>query len=106
MESTLCNHSPVTVEPKLIFEEIFGTKARCKILKYLIQQPGMETNISAIVRETGLNHITTMKDLEYFLAIGFVQKKEFGRIKVFQFRDENIKAAAIMNLLKFWEEPL
>ena len=105
MESTLCDRSPV-VTPKLVFEEILGTKARCKILKFLIQVPGMEAHISAIGVKTGLNHITVVKDLDFLVAIGFIQKKEFGRIKIYRFRDENVKAAAVKELIKFWETSL
>jgi Fic family protein len=89
--------------PKLRLEDVLGTKAKYKILTYLIRVPGMEANISSIVNATKLNHITASADLEYLEKIGFVQRKEFGRIKIYRFRDENQRAAALIHLIAFWE---
>jgi predicted transcriptional regulator len=85
----------------LIFEEVLSSKSRCKIIKQLAQEN--EMNISRIVFNTGLNHVTVRKDLAFFSHIGFIQEKQFGRIKIYRFRDENAKANALKHLIQFWE---
>lgn len=91
----------VEFEPRLNFEEIFSSKSKCKILKLLVIEN--EVNISKIVTQTNLNHMTVKKDLDFFKQIGFVQEKIFGRIKIYRFRDENLKAKALKHLIEFWE---
>jgi hypothetical protein len=88
-------------EIKFYFEDVLANKSRCKIIKILAIKN--ELNISKIVSETNLNHITVKKDLDYFISIGFVQEKIFGRIRIYRFRDENGKANALKHLIQFWE---
>jgi predicted transcriptional regulator len=88
-------------ETKLIFEDIFSSKSKCKILKLLAKEN--ELNISKIATQTNINHIIVKRNLEFFSQIGFVQEKIFGRIKIYRFRDENLKARAFKHLIEFWE---
>jgi DeoR/GlpR family transcriptional regulator of sugar metabolism len=81
-----------------LFVSIFSTKSRTKILEYLAEVN--EMNISQIVNTTHLNHITVKKDLEYFIEIGLVQEKRFGRIAIYRFRDEDIRCQAIISIIK------
>ena len=33
----------------------------------------------------------------------FIQEKRYGRIKIYRFKDENMKARSLKNLISFWE---
>jgi predicted transcriptional regulator len=83
------------------FEDIFSSKGRTKIIKLLALRN--ELNISKIVDLTGLNHLSVKTHLFFFKEINFVQEKKFGRIRIYRFKTENLKAKALKNLIQFWE---
>ena len=89
-------------EQNLQFEEILSSKGRVKILKVMAEK--IEMNISKIMKETSLNHSSVTGHLKYLVEIGFIQAKKFGRIKIYRFREENLKAKALQNLIRFWQE--
>ena len=82
-------------------EDIFSSRGRTKIIKLLALRG--ELNISKIVELTRLNHFSVKSHLFFFRDIDFVQEKKFGRIKIYRFKNENLKAKALENLIKFWE---
>ncbi len=82
-------------------EDIFSSRGKTKIIKLLALRG--ELNISKIVELTGLNHFSVKTHLFFFREIDFVQEKKFGRIKIYRFKTENLKAKALENLIKFWE---
>ncbi|NHK32004.1 MAG: winged helix-turn-helix transcriptional regulator [Asgard group archaeon] len=82
-------------------EEVLSSKGRILILKTLAEME--ELNISAIARVTNLNHSTTTQHLEFLTKAGLVQEKKFGRIKIFRYRSENIKARSLKKLFEIWE---
>ena len=82
-------------------EDIFSSKGRTKIIKLLALRN--ELNISKIVDLTGLNHLSVKTHLFFFKEINFVQEKKFGRIRIYRFKTENLKAKALKNLIQFWE---
>ncbi|MHA1713953.1 MAG: winged helix-turn-helix domain-containing protein [Candidatus Ranarchaeia archaeon] len=83
-------------------EDIFSSRGRVKIIRVLAKEN--ELNISEIARQANLNHSTACQHLEFLKKAGIVQKKVFGRIKIFRFRLENIRAKAIKHLFDLWEE--
>ena len=83
------------------FEEILSSKGRVKILKLLALNN--EMNISSIVSKAGLNHKSVKNHLIFLKGIDFVQEKQFGRIKIYRYKLENLKARALKNLIVFWE---
>ena len=83
------------------FEDIFSSRGRTKIIKLLAIKD--ELNISKIVEITGLNHLSVKTHLFFFKEIEFVQEKKFGRIRIYRFKSENLKAKALRNLITFWE---
>ncbi|MHA1776238.1 MAG: hypothetical protein ACTSWC_05660 [Promethearchaeota archaeon] len=83
-------------------EDIFASKGRTKIIKILVFSH--ETNISYIVKMSGLNHNSVKKHLELLIKAKIVEEKCFGRIKIYRFCDENIRARAIKNLIEFWDD--
>ncbi|TFG16149.1 MAG: ArsR family transcriptional regulator [Promethearchaeota archaeon] len=84
------------------FEENFGSKARIKILKILALN--IEQSISQIIKDTNLNHTCVRKHLNYLKALNLVQEKTFGRIKIFRYKTENIKAKSLKNFIEIWEK--
>ncbi|MBS7249926.1 MAG: winged helix-turn-helix transcriptional regulator [Candidatus Freyarchaeota archaeon] len=82
-------------------EQIFSSKGRIKIVKVLAREE--ELNISEIAKRANLNYSTTNQHLDFLEKAGLVQEKIFGRIRIFRFRIENIKAQAIKNLFDIWE---
>ena len=89
-------------QTKIDIEDIFASKGRTKIIKILVIHN--ETNISNIVKLTGLNHSSVKNHLNFLSKAKIIEEKCFGRIKIYRFKDENIKANAIKNLIEFWEE--
>jgi len=84
------------------FEENFGSKARIKILKILALN--IEQSISQIIKDTNLNHTCVRKHLDYLKALNLVQEKTFGRIKIFRYKTENIKAKSLKYFIEIWEK--
>ena len=82
-------------------EDIFSSRGRTKIIKLLALRD--ELNISKIVELSRLNHLSVKTHLIFFKEIGFVQEKKFGRIRIYRFKTENLKAKALKNLIEFWE---
>lgn len=87
-------------EPKLTLTNIFSSRARAKILEVLAVES--EINISEIIHMTALNHACVEKHLEFFKEVDFVEEKRFGRIRIYRFKDENINAHGLKNLIKLW----
>ena len=83
------------------FEEVFGSKVRIKILKILAQKE--ELTISLIIQETRLNYASVVNHLDYLKEIGLVQEKRFGRIRIFRYRIENVKARSLAKFINIWE---
>ena len=83
------------------FEKNFGSKARIKILKLLAIN--LEQSISQIIKNTNLNHSCVSKHLNYLKSLNLVQEKNFGRIKIFRYKIENIKAKSLKNFIEIWE---
>ena len=72
-------------------EDLLGSKARIKILKVLALND--ELNISLIISKTKLNHSNVIKHLNFLKSFNLIQEKKFGRIKIYRYKSENIKAS-------------
>lgn len=83
-------------------ENLLGSKARVKILKILALNN--ELNISTIIKKTRLNHKNVNRHLNYLKKVDLVQQKNFGRIRIYRFREENLKARSFKNFIKIWED--
>ena len=86
----------------IAIEEVFSSRGRVKIIRVLAKIN--ELNISEIARQANLNHSTACQHLEFLEKAGLIQKKVFGRIKIYRFRLENIRAKAIKYLFDLWDE--
>ncbi len=82
-------------------ERVLGSKLRVKILKILVQVG--ELNVSEIARRLGVNYKTTNKHLEILEGEGIIQRKVFGRIRLYRFNERSPKARAIQDFMEAWE---
>lgn len=89
------------VKRKYLIEDLLGSRARVKILKSLATNE--ELTISLIIKKTKLNYVSVSKHLEYLKIYNLVQEKKFGRIKIFRFKLENIKARSLKRFIEIWE---
>ncbi|NVM53274.1 MAG: helix-turn-helix transcriptional regulator [Candidatus Helarchaeota archaeon] len=85
----------------LAVEDVLQSKGRIKILKVLARE--LEVNISEIVRRVHLNHSSVRYHLHHLVQADLVQEKVFGRIRIYRFRIETIRARALLNLFDVWE---
>ncbi|MFW9972066.1 MAG: winged helix-turn-helix domain-containing protein [Candidatus Odinarchaeota archaeon] len=84
-----------------LIEDLLGSRARIKILKILARYD--ELTISLIIKKTRLNYSCVLKHLKFLKIQNLIQEKKFGRIKIFRFKSENIKARSLRNFIEIWE---
>ncbi len=84
-------------------EEILSSKGRTKIIKILALDG--ETNITNIVEKTKLNHTSVISHLDILVDLGLVQEKKYGRIRIFRYKSEFLRANALKKFIEFWENP-
>ena len=82
-------------------ETVFSSKGRVKILKILVEIG--ELNISEIARRAKLNYTTTNQHLQVLETSGIIRHKNFGRIRIFRFNNENPRAKTIKELIEEWD---
>ncbi len=93
MVSTSPSHIPI--------EDMLSSRGRIKILKELALAE--ELNISEICRRVGLNHSTTKSHLTVLVQSGLVEEKVFGRIKIYRYKMEDLRARSFRALLDLWD---
>lgn len=91
----------INSEKKFLIEDLLGSKARVKILKALALNE--ELTISLIINETKLNHSIVIKHLNHLKNLNLIQEKKFGRIRIFRYKIENIKARSLRKFIDIWE---
>lgn len=87
--------------PKIAIEDIFSSRGRIKILKELAASN--ELNISELCRRVDLNHSSTKSHLEVLLKSGLIEEKKFGRIKIYRYKIEDLRARSLRSLFNLWE---
>jgi DNA-binding transcriptional ArsR family regulator len=83
-------------------ELLFSSRGRIKIIR-LLAECG-ELNISEIARRTQLNHSTTRRHLQFLEHAKLVQEKTFGRIRIYRYKIENLRALALRRFIELWEK--
>jgi DNA-binding transcriptional ArsR family regulator len=86
---------------KVAIEDIFSSRGRIKILKELADSN--ELNISELCRRVDLNHSSTKSHLEVLLNSGLIEEKKFGRIKIYRYKIEDLRARSLKSLFNLWE---
>lgn len=92
------------IEEDYNIENLLGSRARIKILKLLAKNK--EMSISQIIRNTKLNHTSVKNHLTYLKSNNLVQEKIFGRIKIYRYKFENIRAKSLSKFIEIWEGEL
>ena len=82
-------------------EDVFGSRARVKILKFLAINE--ELTISQIIEKVKLNYSNVKKHLNFLEERDLIHIKVFGRIKIYRFKMENLKARSFKRFLDIWE---
>ena len=82
-------------------ENVFGSRARMKILKTLAKNG--ELSISQVIKNTNLNHSSVIRHLDFLQKLSLIQEKNFGRIKILRFKTENLKAKSFKRFIEIWE---
>ncbi len=88
-------------QSRIPIEELFSSRGRVKIIKFLAKAE--EVNISELCRRVKLNHSTTRSHLDVLIASGLVEEKVFGRIKIYRYRGEDLRARSLKNFIDLWE---
>jgi len=83
-------------------EEVFSSKPRMKILKFVARLGAL--NVSEIARRIGLNYSTTNQHLKLLEAEGILQQRVYGRIRMYKFNEGSPKARAVQSLIEVWEQ--
>ncbi len=91
-------------EEKLKIENLLGSRARVKILKVLALN--QELSITQIIKFTKLNHASVKCHLDYLKSYKLIQEKIFGRIKIYRYKFENIRAKSLKTFIDIWEGDL
>lgn len=92
------------IEEDYNIENLLGSRARIKILKLLAKNK--ELSISQIIRDTNLNHTSVKYHLTYLKSNNLVQEKIFGRIKIYRYKFENVRAKSLSKFIEIWEGEL
>ena len=82
--------------------ELFSSKSRVKIIELLAISG--EMNISGIIRKTGLNYRSAIFHLTALERFNLVQKKQYGRIRIYRYNIENQKARAVKKIIDLLHE--
>ena len=86
---------------RVSIEELFSSRGRIKILKELAKST--ELNISELCRRVDLNHSSTKSHLDVLTKSGIIEEKKFGRIKIYRYKIEDIRARSLKSLFDLWE---
>ena len=81
-------------------EEILSSKGRIRIIRMLLKKG--ELNISEIVKLTKLNHNSVVQHLDLLKRAGFVYEKNFGRIRIYNIRNESLIVKAMRSFISLW----
>ena len=92
------------VKENFNIENLLGSKARIKILKILAINH--ELSISQIIKKSRLNHTSVKSHLNYLKSLNLIQEKVFGRIKIYRYKTENIRAKSLKKFIEIWEGEL
>ena len=96
LTAQISDNGPIPVEV------LFSSRGRIKIIR-LLAECG-ELNISEIARRTQLNHSTTRRHLQLLERAKLVQEKTFGRIRIYRYKIENLRALALRRFIELWEK--
>ncbi|MHA1480565.1 MAG: ArsR/SmtB family transcription factor [Candidatus Thorarchaeota archaeon] len=87
-------------ENRITVEDLFSSKGRVKVLEELAISK--ELLISELCRRIRLNHSSTKSHLRVLIAAGLVEEKKHGRIRLYRYRIEDLRARSLKNFFDLW----
>jgi len=88
-------------DSKYTIESLFGSKIRVRILRILARKE--ELSITSIINRARTNYNIALKHLRVLEACNLIEEHKFGRIRIFRYKRENIKARKLYQLIEIWE---
>lgn len=82
-------------------EDVLSSRLRMRIIKVLVQVG--ELNVSEIARRIKANYKSTSVNLKILEDEGVLQRKTYGRIRLYRLNRSSQKAEALENLVEVWE---
>jgi DNA-binding transcriptional ArsR family regulator len=89
-------------ESNFLFEKILGSKTRVRILSVLAREG--ELSVTMIIKQARTNYKNAVKHLALLQAGNLIEERTFGRIRIFRYKHENLRARALYNLIEIWNE--
>jgi predicted transcriptional regulator len=89
------------VSLKVKVEDLLSSRGRVKVIKTILKYG--ETNITKIVRESGLNHRTVKNHLEFLVKIGLVNERSYGRVKLYSINYKSPQVLVLKDILLTFE---
>ncbi|MEM3671338.1 MAG: winged helix-turn-helix domain-containing protein [Thermoprotei archaeon] len=87
---------------KKSLERLFSSKSSVKVLSFMLEKG--ETNISELVKSTGLSHRSVANAAEKLSELGVIREKRFGRIRIYQTVSDSKLVALFKTLSKELDE--
>ena len=84
-----------------LVEKILGNRSKVRIIRYLGKV--FEANITRIVRATQMHYVTVRRNLEELKALGIVEEKQVGRIKIYSLNFANPVVRVILETINLLE---
>jgi DNA-binding transcriptional ArsR family regulator len=82
-------------------EDVISSRLRMKILRILFNVG--ELNVSEIARRLRINYVSASQHLKVLEDEGILQRKTFGRIRLYRVNEQSLKTKALQNLFATWE---
>lgn len=82
---------------RLTLEGLLSSRGRVKIIKTIFKYG--EVNVTRITRESGLNHKTVKRHLNYLVTTGLINERTYGRVKLYSINYFSPKALLLRDLL-------
>jgi len=82
-------------------EDVLASRLRIRIVKALTRAG--ELNVSELVRRLGANYTVMSGHLRVLESEGILQRKMFGRVRLYRINEGSVKAKALLSLLEVWE---
>ena len=82
-------------------EDFLSSRERVKIFGLIAVN--QELSLSQIVKASRLDRSSVKSHLNHLISLDLIQEKVFGRIKIYRYRIENVRARGIKKLIEIWE---
>lgn len=82
---------------RLRLDTLLSTRGRLKVIRIILRYG--ETNITRIIRESGLNYKTVKRHLAFLVETGLINERSYGRARLYSVNYASPKALLLRDLL-------